>query len=310
MTYMLKNAACAQRVVKMALCVALALMAGAVISGMPTAEKAYADGQTAPMPDHVVMPKELVGKWSPDEGDVQPRYIEFRYDNGALVYYYYQMVYNLIGSGSLKDRYSDFEYNHGFVALQGNHGTCDCYLTNGKKVYESFYVDTASQGYIVKQDTGERFYKVGKPEKWRSYLNWPTKPDCYDSTTVATASGKTTLGPGAGNAPKGDKVNITNLSAANVSATNALLSATAYKDPETKVKNCGIYLGTSEATMQRENIEAVPDANNGYRNLNIWYDLNDELGITLEPHTTYYYAFYCEVGDEVYLSDTATFTTA
>lgn len=280
----------------------------------PCIERAYADGyadthQTAPMPDHVIMPKELVGKWSPDAEIDESRYIEFRYDKGDLVYFYYMMAYNAYGIASMKSRLGEFEFNHGFVALQGNHGTCDCYTTNGKKIYESFYVDTASKGYIIKQDSGEKFYKVGKPGKWRKWLSWPTKPDCYDATTGATANGNTSLGPKAGDDAKADKVRIADLKATNITSTNALLSATAYKDPSTKVKNCGIYLGASEATMQRENIESVPDAHNGYHNLNIWYDLNEELGITLEPHTTYYYVFYCEVGDEVYLSDTATFTT-
>jgi len=300
--------------VTLAIVMTLALLLIGVSIGSPYAAKAYADDyakthQTAPMPDHVIMPKELVGKWSPNAEEDEAIYIEFRYDKGDLVYFFYKMVYDPIGTGSLKSRLDEFEFNHGFVALQGNHGTCNCYTTSGKKIYESFYVDKASEGYIVEQDSGKKYYKVGKPGKWRKWLDWPTKPDCYDATTGATANGKTSLGPGANNASKADAVKITNLKATNVSSTNAVLSATAYKDPETKVKNCGIFLGGSEATMQRENIEAVPDANNGYHNLNIWYDLNEELGLTLEPHTTYYYVFYCEVGDEVYLSDTATFTT-
>ena len=305
MTRMLNTAVRAQKAAKRVLGAALALMLGFVLAGMPTAGKAYAASQTAPAPDHVVMPKELVGKWSPDENATQPRYVEFRYDDGDLVYFYYQMVYNLIGPGKLEDRKCEYEYNHGFVALQGNHGTCDCYLTDGSRVWESFYVDTASKGYIVEQDSGEKYYKVGKPGKWRSWLEWPTKPDCYEETTVATANGKTSTGA--------ESVRVANLKASNVTATNALLSATAYKTPGVNVKNCGIYLGTSEATMQRCNVEAVPQVSNDYHGGNdfdIWYDLNDELGISLAPGTKYYYLFYCEVGDEVYLSDVATFTTA
>lgn len=305
-------------VMKSALCAALVLAIGFVVTATPAVGKAYADSradssQTAPAPDHVIMPKELVGKWSPNADEKEATYIEFRYDNGDLVYFYYVMAYNVIGTGSLDSRLSEFEFNHGFVALQGNHGTCDCYLTDGKRVYESFYVDTASEGYITKQDTGEKYYKVGKPGKWRSWLSWPTKPDCYESTTVATAQGKTATGVGSGKAESAPQVKVANLKASNVTGTNVLLSATAYKTPGVNVKNCGIYLGTSEATMQRCNVEAVPQVSNDYHGGNdfdIWYDLNDELGIYLDPGTKYYYLFYCEVGDEVYLSDVATFTTA
>ena len=311
----LKSVSSAFAVVSAAI-LALALLP--LCKGTPVAQEAYADSyadthQTAPAPDHVIMPEELVGKWSPNADEFEPQYIEIRYDGDDLVYYYYGIVHPL-GKGKIEDRATDFEYNHGYVALQGNHGTCACYLTNGSREYVSFYVDGASKGYITKQDDGKKFRKVGKPEAWRSYLDWPTKPGCYEETTVATAKGKTTTGAKteASSKAKAAKVKVANLSATNVTGANALLSATAYKEPGTNVKNCGIYLGQSPATMTRVNVEAVPQVSNDYhggKDFDIWYDLNDELGITLEPHAKYYYQFYCEVGDEVYLSDVATFAT-
>lgn len=317
MTNMQAIVARVSKAIKLTSTLMLAVAFSLAFLAVSEVDEAYANDrseaqQTAPAPDHVIMPKELVGKWSPDEDTDQPHYIEIRYDNGNLVYYYYRMTYNLFGSGKLEDRREEFEYNHGYVALKGNHGTCDCYLTNGSRAYVSFYVNDASKGVIYMQDDGEVWHKVGKPGKWRKFLSWPTKPDCYDATTVATARGKTTTGADSGAKASVEEVRIANLKASNITDTNALLSATAYKKPGVNVKNCGIYLGYSEATMQRENIEVVPQVSNDYHggyDFDIWYDLNEELGLTLEPHSKYYYLFYCEVGDEVYLSDVATFTT-
>ena len=105
---------------------------------------------------------------------------------------------------------------------------------------------------------------------------------------------------------------VRNLQAKNVTKGNALLSATAYKDPGTYVSTCGIYLGTSKKGMTKQNAERVPDVSNRYHNgkdFDIWYDLNDELGIKLKAKTKYYYKFYVEVNGKEYTSDVASFTT-
>ena len=287
--------------------VLLSLALAGMLIVVPGAGTALAAPQTAPAPDHVIQPKELVGKWSPDPDADEPHYIEIYYSKGHLVYYYYRMVYDVY-SGLNKGK-TEFEYNHGYIALQGNHGTCDLYTTNGKSIYLSLYVDQASSGCLYDQETGKKYTYMGKADGWRSYLSWPTKPDCYDATTGATVSGKTTTGS---NSNAAAPMTVGNLAATEVGYTNARLSATAYKTPSVNVTACGLYLGTSEGTMQKCNTESVGQATNNYRNGNgfdIWYDLNDELNIRLMSGTKYYYQFYCISNGVEYRSPVATFTT-
>ena len=284
-----------------------ALVVAFMLMAAPGAGKALASPQTAPSPDHVVQPSELVGKWSPDADSDQPHYLEVYYSKGHLVYFYYRMVYGP-GTGGTKANPAEFEYNHGYLALQGNHGTCLAYNTAGTKVYHSYYVDQASKGVMYDQETGQKLKYVGKAGSWRSWLNWPTKPACYDATTGATASGKTSTGTTKQEA----KVKVGNLAATEIGSMNARLSATAYKTPAVNVSTCGLYLGTSEGTMQKCNTENVGSATNNYRNGNsfdIWYDLNNELGIRLMSGTKYYYQFYCVSGGVEYRSGVGTFTT-
>lgn len=107
-------------------------------------------------------------------------------------------------------------------------------------------------------------------------------------------------------------ISVSNLKADNVTKGNALLSATAFKDPGVNVSTCGIYLGTSKKGMSKQNAENVPDVSNRYhggKDFDIWYDLNDELGIHLKAKTKYYYKFYVVVDGVEYTSDMASFKT-
>ena len=108
-------------------------------------------------------------------------------------------------------------------------------------------------------------------------------------------------------------VTIDNLSVTNLAKTDAQLNATAHKSAGTTVSSCGIYLGTSPSNMTKRNTEALGATTNSYRSgtgFDIYYDLTGELGITLNPGTTYYYKFYCTVGNKEYTSGTGSFTTA
>ena len=113
-------------------------------------------------------------------------------------------------------------------------------------------------------------------------------------------------------AEKAASASVGNLKADNITKGNALLSATAYKNPSVSVSTCGIYLGTSKTGMTKQNAETVPNASNRYHNgkdFDIWYDLNGELGIQLQANTKYYYKFYIIVNGEEYTSDMASFKT-
>ncbi len=108
-------------------------------------------------------------------------------------------------------------------------------------------------------------------------------------------------------------VKIGSQSAANITKTNAKLSATLYKSPGINASNCGIYLGTSSGGMTKRNVESIGSATNNYnggKSFNIWYDLTGELGIVLNPGTTYYYRFYATVNGKEIQGPTASFKTA
>ena len=105
---------------------------------------------------------------------------------------------------------------------------------------------------------------------------------------------------------------VANQKAENITKNNALLSATAYKEPGVNVSTCGIYLGTSKKNMTKQNTETVPDVSNRYhdgKDFDIWYDLNAELGIGLKAKTKYYYKFYIVVDGKEYTSEVASFKT-
>ena len=119
------------------------------------------DGQTAPIPDHVIQESEIIGCWSPDVNDSQPIFIDFYYQDGQLRYDYYRM---LLGDGSgigLANGHSKFEFNYGEVVFYGNQGTCQCLVGGGDKVYIAFYLDSIADGIIVDQEDGSPFYYVG-----------------------------------------------------------------------------------------------------------------------------------------------------
>lgn len=143
------------------------------------------DGQTAPMPDHVIQESEIIGCWSPDASAQQPIFIDFYYQDGRLLYDYYQI---LLGDGSgigLANGHSKFEYNSGDVVFYGNQGTCQCLVGGGNKVYIAFYLDSIADGLIVDQEDGDEFYYVGAE---CPFSEGRTKPTYHPSSPSGSSS--------------------------------------------------------------------------------------------------------------------------
>ena len=76
---------------------------------------------------------------------------------------------------------------------------------------------------------------------------------------------------------------------------------------------CGLKIGTASNAYFKTHTEAVSSAgynqikNNGYTE--IWYNINDELGVTLTSGTTYYYRFFMKYNGQEYTGPEGTFKT-
>ena len=94
-----------------------------------------------------------------------------------------------------------------------------------------------------------------------------------------------------------------------VGTTNAVLAKTISVSGAaiTDVTTVGIRLTTTAGRVIGEKSEK-PTPLNGV--INAWYDVNNELGCTLSPSTTYYYKFYATISGTQYWSSQFSFTTA
>lgn len=72
------------------------------------------------------------------------------------------------------------------------------------------------------------------------------------------------------------------------------------------VRSVGITLYDASGNQLARKTE-VPDTSASY--IDIWYDVNGELGVTLTPGTTYQYRFEADVAGQLY-TKTDTFTTS
>lgn len=163
------------------------------------------------------------------------------------------------------------------------------------------YVDKVSGNRIYVYEGG--YGSVGKHEGWvnasgiREYTKQTLKGYIYlgAATSVPTT------------------ITVSTDTADGITKSNAVLHGTVKKNSSQKVTSCGIYLGTSSANMTKRNTETVSSAANASNNgtqFNIWYNLNSELGITLNPSTTYYYKIYAVYAGKEYTGAVKSFTTA
>ncbi len=116
------------------------------------------------------------------------------------------------------------------------------------------------------------------------------RPDFEDGG--ATDSPKVTIDTSS------DKYSITN--------TNAVLCGDIYNPFGAKVSKCGIKLYDENGTLLKDFSNSISYT---VSNVEIWFDINDELGYTLTRGTKYKYILYGVVDGKTYSSSTQTFTT-
>ncbi len=109
------------------------------------------------------------------------------------------------------------------------------------------------------------------------------------------------------------KIKVNTTGADSITTTNAIVRGTLTKpSAATRIATIGLYLGTSSTNLTKRNSETVSDGANNKDNgmgFNIWYNLTDELGITLKPNTTYYYQIYATYGGQEYKGEILSFKT-
>lgn len=109
------------------------------------------------------------------------------------------------------------------------------------------------------------------------------------------------------------QIKVKAVKANSVTSNNATLYGTCEKPSSAVViEDCGVYFGTSKDQLNTKIMEPVgtgANNKNSGTSFDIWYDVNEDLGKTLSPGTTYYYQFFCSYGDKEIKSDIASFTT-
>ncbi len=102
-----------------------------------------------------------------------------------------------------------------------------------------------------------------------------------------------------------DSITVTTTNASNITQTNATVQGNV-RYTGTRPGTAGIYFGTSSSNMRMIASDAISHNKNPF---DMWYDLNSEAGISLQPGTTYYYQCYAIQGGREVKGSIVSFTT-
>ena len=80
-------------------------------------------------------------------------------------------------------------------------------------------------------------------------------------------------------------------------------------DFETKPDEAGLYFGESPDDLVKVARRKNPMKLYDYPTFEIWFDMNTDAGIWLDPETTYYYQHYAKIGDTETRGAVESFTT-
>lgn len=94
-----------------------------------------------------------------------------------------------------------------------------------------------------------------------------------------------------------------------VTETNACVVTQITKPYGSKVTQCGLVLMDVNENVLKDYTENVTNVGNGLTLFHSWYDINTELGYTLNKATTYKYKFFTVVDGVRYEGETRRFTT-
>lgn len=96
-------------------------------------------------------------------------------------------------------------------------------------------------------------------------------------------------------------------SATKITQTNAFLYGKLNYNQNANCTQCGVRLINASTGASVASKDEYVNYNSNY--VDMWYDITDELGVTLTPGTTYKYNFYAIINGKEYWSPVGTFTT-
>ena len=94
-----------------------------------------------------------------------------------------------------------------------------------------------------------------------------------------------------------------------VSGDNATVVTRISKTAGSHITQSGLILSYADGTTILDHREKVTNVRDTTTVFHAWYDIQDELGIALDPGTTYRYQFYAVVNGKTFYGNTYTFTT-
>ncbi|MDY3281650.1 S-layer homology domain-containing protein [Dysosmobacter sp.] len=176
---------------------------------------------------------------------------------------------------------------------------------NGKVGYASKSFITVYSGLNaleppVFEETGVEITKPTSPTT-PTTPNTPTSP-----TTPTTPSTPTTSAISVSLLTPTDKEYTSKIS---VSDHNATVVTKIKKTAGARVTACGLRLYDAAGNLIKEHRETVSNVSDSTTTFHTWYDINKELGVTLDSGTTYQYRFFTVVNGTTYQGLLRFFTT-
>lgn len=153
-----------------------------------------------------------------------------------------------------------------------------------KNPFPIWYDINAETSYVL---------KPGKTYSWRCYAIQDGKEVKGSLKTFKTK-------------PSTDKTTITTTTAESITSTNAVVHGeVGYTGA--KPSEFGIYFGKSQNSMKK--VASDPEPSFDMNPFPIWFDLNVEANITLDPNTKYYWRCYVVQNGKEYKGNTKNFKT-
>jgi len=182
----------------------------------------------------------------------------------------------------------------------------------GEAWYSARYGDTVGfvPKYYIEFEEGSRYIEVPFEEEasGESTENMPAYTGGSGGSTTPSGGGTTT--------PSGPTsvavyypTDPEYLAKFYLSGDNAVVVANIVKPAGSRVTACGLRLYDSSGNLLKDHRETVTNVPNSLTSFHAWYNIQNELGLTLTTGTTYLYKFYVVVDGVTYEQAQNSFTT-
>ncbi len=94
-----------------------------------------------------------------------------------------------------------------------------------------------------------------------------------------------------------------------VSDNNAMVVSRIAKPAGSSITKSGLILSTADGRVIKDHVENVTNVRNSTTVFHAWYDIQGELGVSLNSGTTYQYQFYAVVNGKLFYGNTYTLRT-